>query len=354
MPTIIERFPPLIDVSSGDLTAVPPGLQAARPVRGFGQWHQYAQAIAWAVARGGTLVTAGPSGAVAAGASSTWRFYTWPRIPIVARLWCIGLSMRETDADDYHATGTFEIPDGAAGQDFAINARSRGRVTMLKYDEPISETDAPAEVLITMNVASSSGGSVYVEYISCYEISRASMVEFGAGPEPAPNVVSNESGRIISEGNAAGLSVDGVMRTVMDPDATIAQIRRSCYFSDYRPTGQVVGTSPELLFLAPFYALPRVNTLDGGTQLVKVAVYGSGPTGSKAIVAGGLATVDIVLPTSNGWAFGDVELDCETPETWDTAGGAPGGGVPQIEVYGQRVGAGTCTIYGVCMGDPPP
>jgi hypothetical protein len=62
-------------------------------------------------------------------------------------------------------------------------------------------------------------------------------------------------------------------------------------------------------------------------------------------------TVTVVLPTSDGWATGVLEVDCEDPTTWNTDGGLRSGTRDRITIEAQRVGAGTCTVYGVCMGE---
>jgi hypothetical protein len=87
---------------------------------------------------------------------------------------------------------------------------------------------------------------------------------------------------------------------------------------------------------------------------IAISAYGSGPTGSNvrftALRSGDITT--LVLPTSNGWVHGALAVDGEFPGTWDLDGGLRGSSDrDEIYVEAQRVGAGTCTVYGVKMAE---
>lgn len=350
MSIVVPRFPTVIDNRAGDLS-LNTDLRAALPVRGLGQWSDYGAAVAWLAAQGGTLVMQGPSVGADVGNSQTWRWWAWPRYPIVARLWCVSLGMRTAAAANWHATGSIT----GIGR-FTIAPDSFGRVTNLRYVQQVTATNTAGEITFVLNNDASSGGPVYMEGVTCYEIPRATIATFGAAPNQVTQLHTVQTGAPIVERETAANSLDGVLSRTLDEAMLQGHARRSCFWSDCRPTGQSPGTSYQVLYLHNPPVLARPRYLGESTRTIALAVYGSGPSGSTVRFTSDSDVATIALPTSNGWAFGTLDVDCDDPTEWGSDGGLQGGTRDRIVIEGRRVGGsqGDCDIFSTCMGEAAP
>jgi hypothetical protein len=354
VPIVVPQFPPVLDTSEGD-ALLNADLRAAHPVRGTFQWEDFGRAAAWALGRGGTLVMQGPSGlGVAAGADETWRWWTRPRAQTVARLWCVSLGMRTAPVANHHATGAFTA--GLTPQPFTISPSQTGRVAVYRVLERLPTPSAtPAEVTLEIDVDSGAGGAVYLEGATCYEISRATLTEYGAGPSPVPDVGTLQTGALITEASTTAKSVDGLFNAVLDASLMQTETRRGCLFSDYRPAGMIVGTSYTNLYLRNPAVLARARYAGETVRSVELAFYGHGPAGSNVRItatSGDVATLP--LPTSDGWTSGyQMDINTEDPARWGTDGGIRGGTRDRLTIEGQRVGgsAGDAVVYGIYVGE---
>lgn len=357
MASLVPTFPPLLDVLNGDADAST-GLRAALPVKGQAQWTAFADAANWIIAQGGTLVTQGPSGGVDVGGSTTYRYYIWPRYQIAARLYCVSLGMRIATQANWHATGSIT----GVGS-WKIEPSHYRRVSTFQFLVPVvSPTNTAGELTVVLN-QTSGGASVYLEGLSIYEIPRATLERFGpaaspltADPAYAPLRSSLQTGAPITEGNTATatLSVDGLLRVGLHEELAQSAGRRSCLFSDFRLATlvQAVGTTYTSVFFRDPAVLARGTYFGSSVRQIAIAAYGSGPTGSNVrFTADSGATATLVLPTSAGWITGVLNVDAEDPGTWSSSGGLRSDTRDRIAVQAQRVGAGTCSVLGICMGE---
>lgn len=354
----VPQFPPVIDVTEGAPTANA-DVRAALPVRANGQWADWTAACNWALAKGGTLITCGPSSGAVPGNSQTYRFWIHPRSQIVARLWVVSLSMRHaaTTVALHHATGQIQVPTGTPIGSYVITPDDYGRTRTFEFVQLLGSPSAtPAEVTMQMTVDASSGTpGVFMDGVSCYEIRRGVIETFGPNPStlggfPAPATAAPtvETGATIRGHGYLARSVDSLMTTATDRTMLQVESRRSCLHSWYRPTGQTVGTTYENLNIRNPPVLARTRYGQTVTE-VAISVYGVGPAGSNvrftAERSGDVTT--LVLPTSLGWVHGLIDVDGEQPNTWQVDGGLRGtSDRDTIKIEAQRVGAGTCTVYG--------
>lgn len=353
MSILVPQFAPVLDTTEGD-PALNQGLRTALPIRGTFQWEEMGWAAAWGLGRGGTLVMQGPSGPnspVNPGSSTTWRWWTWPRAHIYARLWCVSLGMRHADPGAHVANGAIVVNAVQIGR-FTISPAQTGQAQTFRFVQTIASPSAtPAEVTLALSVDSDAIWPVYLESACCYEISRATLTEYGVGPTPAPLLGTLQTGAIISESVDGSKSIGGLVETVNDPSLLQTEMRRSCLYSDFRPGGTIVGTSYTNINLRNPSVLARARYAGESVRETEVAVYGHGPAGSNVkITADSGDSVTIPLGTSDGWTDGfQLDVKAEDPARWGIDGGIPGGTRERLAIEGQRVGgsAGDCVVYGV-------
>jgi hypothetical protein len=344
----------VIDISEGDPYANV-DVRAARPVRSAGQWADWNAATTWCLAKGGTLVTAGPCSGAAPGGSQTYRYWLHPRAQIYARRWCVSLAMINATVANHHATGTIQVPTGTDLGRFAISPDDFNKTKAFRFDQILTAPNAtPAETTFRMTVDASSGlPGVYMVGVSCYELRRASIGSFGGASTAVTSDYTLATGAPIRAQDFVAESVDGLLTNAIDPALLQVEARRSSFFDSYIPAGQTVETSYESLFAInpPVLASAR-NSLDLTT--IAISAYGVGPAGSNvrftALRSGDVTT--LVLPTSVGWVHGALNVDGEFPNTWQVDGGLRGtSDRDEILIEAQRVGAGTCTVYGIKLAE---
>ena len=350
----VPQFPPVLDVTEGDPYSNR-DIRAARPVRAAGQWADMATAANWCIAKGGTLVTAGPCSGAAPGSSQTYRYWLHPRAQIYARQWCVSLAMLNATVANHHATGTIQVPSGTDIGRFEITPSDIYRTKPFRFIQVLSSPSAtPAETTFRLVVDSTSGlPGVYMVGVSCYELRRSTIGAFGGASGIATGMSTVQAGAPITGAGFAGRSVDGVMTNGIDRPLLQVEARRSSFFDSYIPAGQTVETTYEPLFATNPPVL--ASTRNGGVATaIAVSAYGSGPAGSnvrfRALRSGDITT--LALPTSNGWVHGGLIVDGEFPGTWQIDGGLRGtSDRDEVLVEAQRFGAGTCTVYGIKMAE---
>lgn len=357
----------MLDITSG-VPEANDGLRAALPVLGTGQWEAYAALANWGLAMGGTLIAQGPGGGANPGGSQTWRYWIWPRYQIVARLWCISLSMRPgivgpgATVDTHNATGTFAI-DGTNVRSWRIDPTGYTRTTNFRFVQTVETPTAdPGEITFGFAVNADAGDAVYMDALACYEIRRATNTTFGPTPSalgalhaPAPPPGSVQTGAIISEGGIASVSAGGLMLLGMHEEMLQTEMRRSCLFSDFRPAGLNMGTSYTSVYRRDPALLARTRYAGETVRAVDLAVYGNGPSGSTAritMTSGDTFTIALVDGVP-GWHTTQVDIETEDPSRWGIDGGIRGGTRDRIKLEGRRVGGsdGDCKIYGMCVAE---
>ncbi len=363
----VPSFPPLIDEVDADYLRNPQGgpgaVRAALPVVGSGQWEAWGEAALWGLAQNGPLILSGPSAGISTGTFNGWIFYTWPHYQAVARLWCISLLHSATDIDDCHASGVVQVDSVEIGK-WKLGPTDFGSTKCFRFVQQLSaQTDTPASVLLTISNAISSGGAgVYNMGINCYELPRATLDAFGPNPSSygavrvkPPDPSGLQTGAImVGGGDENSVSLGGLGHVVFDPTQLRAETRRSCLFSHCRPSSWQPDTSFESLFAKDPEVLARPRYAGESVVPIKVAAYGRGPSGSSVrVTASSGDTLSLALPTSNGWVVGEIDVEPERHQNWETDGGLPSAGSETLLVEGRRVGGshGDCRVYAVCAAE---
>lgn len=362
MAILTPEFPPECDISAGVFDTNE--LRAATPVLGFDQWQKWCNGALWGLARGGQLVMQGTAGPViAAGSSSTYRFYTWPRKQIWGRIWSVTLQLGVTSIVNHHAVGLFTVDSAVIGA-WTIGQNHFQRLVPFRFVERLSsQSDAPREVAVQFSNLVSSAGPVRVHAINCSEIRRVELALFGPGASTygafqadAPDPRTNQTGALIRTGADENQSAGGLQQVINDPAQLWSETRRSCLFSWYNPSGiPISGTSYVALFESapPVLARPRFDQTDEAT--IAVAAYGFGDgTKVRATSTSAGDSVELTLPSSAGWVVGELDVKTEKPSRHSTDGGLHSSGVRERILWEAKkdVGSDGGLAFGLCAGEP--
>lgn len=365
MAILTPEFPPECDIGgTGAFEANE--LRATTPILGFDQWQKWCNGALWGLARGGQLVMQGTGGVVSAGGSGTYRFYTWPRKQIWGRVWSITLELRVASIVNHHAAGLVTVDSNIIGA-WTIGQGHFHRLVPFRFIETLSsQSDTPREAVIAVSNFASSGGQIRVHAINCSEIRRVELALFGPDESTygtfqaqAPDPRSNQTGALIRTGFDRNQSAGGLQQVINDPAQLWSETRRSCLFSWYNPSGiTITATSYVALFESdpPVLARPRFDGTEQAT--IAVAAYGHGEAGSKVQVTSTSTadSVELSLPTSDGWVVGELDVKTEVPLRHSIDGGLPealGSGVRDRLLWqAKKVGASGCAVYGMCAGEP--
>jgi hypothetical protein len=347
-------FPPVIDVTEGDPYSNV-DVRAAKPVRAAGQWADWAAATTWCLAKGGTLVTAGPCSGAVPGGSQTYRFWLHPRAQIYARQWCVSLAMMNATVASHHATGTIQAPTGTDLGRFSITPDDFNKTKAFRFIQVLGSPNAtPAETTFRLIVDAGSGlPGVYMVGVSCYELRRVSVGVFGGATTSVTGASTVQVGAPIRGRGFGASSVDGLLTNSIDRTLLHVETRRSTLFDSYIPAGQIVGTTYTNLFAVNPTVLAR-PMLGNDWTTIAISAYGSGPVGSNvrfsALRSGDSTT--LALPTSAGWVHGLLQVDSEFAGTWQVDGGLRGtSDRDEIQIEAQRIGVGTCAVFGIKMAE---
>jgi hypothetical protein len=332
-------------------------------VRGDGQWRNFAQAALWLLGRGGSLVTAGPSeGAIAAGASHTYRYYCWPHEVAMARLWVVGVAGENAAAS---AFGTLEASGSSVGaHPWSITGVFSGDVTPIIIADPLTTpTGTAGEVTLTISVDAASANSVRVASVCCYELPRASLTTLSGVAVPDDQTLG--SGRHIYYDAGSVESVSAVLGSQV---GAITHARRSGLFSWWNHAGVVItdasypseiaGGGGSNVFGGGIPIITR-NLYAGETQRsIAWAVYAkrSGSDGKvKLWSSRANAESEVTITdTSGAWVTGTLLVETEDPNSLSSSMGGIRGGVRENVAALVHRGAGggdSVTLYGLCMGE---
>jgi hypothetical protein len=349
MKNVLE-FPPQL-IPSNRANAIRAGL----PVRGSGQWQDMAAADLWLLARGSSLVVAGPTVTpIDPGGNAMLRYYAWPHEQCMGRVWCVGLATTTAAP----AKGQLTADDPGVAHRWAIPGDVPGKVKQVVFGDPITSADAtPRELALLLQLDADSLGSVMIASVGCYELPRSSLHPAGSLSN-VPDDLSDASRRKIFDDVSGGVaSVAPVLRGQID---AIAQARRACLMSWWYEAGVTI-TAPTYpgssnLFDVDPPLLTR-HLYEGEAQrTVRLAVKAS-KTGSNAKVkgittSGGSCEFTITSGTPT-WYVGDLTCSTDDMEALDSDGGL-GGARDYLTMLAHR-GSGEfddVTIYGVCVGEP--
>lgn len=330
------------------------GVRIAAPVYGDGQWSEYGAFANWLIGRGSPLVIAGPSELISNNSSDTHRFYLWPHIQNFARIWMVTLAK----TSGQYMSGTITLPDSSS-RTWVI---PEGTPPMqgilfpaLELVDPPSGTAGGVEVTIAVDAAPDEPG-IFPYAISCYEVPRATLADFGS--VVVPDLDTLASGQLIYDPADDG-SVPAVMRASVD---ALSEARRACLFSAYFPAGVTItdtafdGTTNIFTTSGandpPVVARHRHNAVTSHTIAWAAYVESTGttPGGDLRVTSTSPSGSDTQsIPTGPAWITGTIAVETED---LSQAGGLRGGTRNPIIVEATRdADATNVTVYGFCMGE---
>lgn len=336
-------------------------VRIAAPVYGGGQWNEFGALTNWLIGRGSPLVMCGPTGGVAVGNDLDNRFYIWPHEQNYARLWNVMLYKRVTGSGAaYHGFASIDIDSVEHVASVELEDHWLPYVpkvvSFVQIISPASGTAGGVTLTVSNDGPESFSPDIYVGGISCYEIPRNTLADFGS--VVVPDLDTLASGQQIYD-PADDSSVPAVMRASVD---ALTQARRACLLSVAYPDGVTITD-------ASFDGTTNIFTTSGANDPPVVARHlHSGQTFRDVAFAvyavadaatGGELSVTSTNPSGTSieqitnvadWVTGVIAVDTED---LSQAGGLRGG-VRNPIIAEARILTGTTnvTVYSYCMGEP--
>lgn len=336
--------PPLLE--SGEHTDERNQIRAAYPVLGFGQWQAMAVAANWVAGIGGALASCGPDAVdVAAGSSSTRRFYLWPRAQNASWLWAVEIEAQSASG----ARGTVTLAPGADAFDWAV-ADDRAKTFLFPHDP---SAIAPGEASVQISNSTTSPGAVRLRTVGVYELPRA---YFGtATATVGVHETSCVGGQPIFENTTIDdkFSAQAVFEQTRDASTSAT---RSTLFSWFNPTGLTTAATAFTGTSNIFHVDPamqcRLLAAGATTRVVQWAVYanvtGGGAVGEVRVTVGGGTSTITVVTTVAGWHTGLVSVETDSP----SESAFIRGGTRDEATFEMRKTAGTSiTVHGIDVGE---
>lgn len=363
----ILQVPPQLIVADANT------IRTATPVRGDGQWYEMAAATDWLLAKGGSLIGAGPNLAssdtllgIAAGSSEVRNYLIAPHVQNMSRLW--SFSLFRTGGTT--AQGLFKAYSGHAGIVWSIASDAPiGGTTFWFVDSTFTPTSTPEDCQVEISNSSSSPATVYVTAISCSEVPRAVLEEFGSDDDVAPNEQSDVAPLPIyaQEYSETGPYSESVRGVHVGANLAETEARRSMLFSQQLSDNSIeTGTSLVNVFA---YAIPlRARRTSSNLRTLACYVYAKmqtgGATGEVVFSAGndddGAIDTATATVNSTSYAWYEVAVDTlvENMGSLDSDGGKVDGNRQYAVVQMRRAtGTGYIRVRSVCIlekGDPVP
>lgn len=333
-PTNISR------ASNGTITN---DARIATPVVGRGQWREMGQALNWF--QGGGCMQLGWFGQrlIAAGGSTVFRTYAWPRRQTYSRLWTF----------DVLSAGAFGAANTASGLKYFSSPNGNASLQTIVFTELVSSTTpAGEEVSIEITLAADSPGM----FVVFGGVSELPLPQVGRGLVAGGLGVDYGSlgkDHLIQDRHDGGAMDDdrysaaGVARTLAEavdgPDA----LRRAKIFSWFLASGVAAGSTSfvAIPIITPFLQTRKVTS--AATRTVSFAVYASS-TGDGVVRISSTATATStsinVSSSTPAWYTATIGLACDdlSDQTWD--------GAASVTIEHRNV-TGTLTTYGVDVGE---
>lgn len=352
MTTRVVGTPPQI-VASSDGTR--DRYRAALPVEGPGQWYQLATAANWIAGCGGALACHGfQYTSIAAGSSSTRRFWLWPRSLHESWLWSVELRAEyDIDAVDGYegANGTITVTPGGDAYDFTLPSDTPKRFWFVQDPSSISE----GEATITVAVDADSPSSVYINTV-VISMLRRGFLSIASG-STGTYVSSCDKGQPIYEDTdfTDKFSAQSVWETVLDAKTGS---RRQSIFHWSDPAGVTVTTTAfpgtsNIFAIDP--AIQTRNMADGGgtTRNVKWNVYAKMNAAGSAEVrvtmtTGATSTITVTSTTATWHTAASFAIETDDLSASDTIRGASRD-VARFEA--RRVSGTSVEVYAISVGE---
>lgn len=318
----------------------------ATPVRGAGQWYEWANAAVWLAGRGGQLLSFGPNTDLAS--STGFVCYTRPHEQILNWLWVLSLARTSASANVYgHFTGAQGTTIGEWQLDSSIPIHTTQHFF---FTEKFSSISSPYAFTAVLYIDSASD-NVDLSSLSCSELPMHSITEFGGGTaliEPETCATN----RPIFEPASGIKSVNGLSVLVADPAYLTAEAKRPLLFSWCHPSGVSTGSS-SYASMGTWESPPSVvarHLYNGSNSrsvqvAVRAAVAGAPNTGNVKITAesGGTCTLNITSGTA-AWYTGTLTVETEDLSRNDDDGGLRGASRETLAVEGRVTGGSTTLV----------
>lgn len=351
----VQLYPPPIDSRETHNR-----IRAAAPVIGPGQHRELALLTAHLMGRGSTLISANGApmefsepnfiGGIDDGTSETFRYWTWPHEQNPTRVWYVSLSrwvpgvrLFGTLTTDSGATANWEIP---------ADAEQGIPITFELYETLVAPSDTPREAVLSVahSIASHDTAQVFVIDVSCQELPRTILGDFGG--VTMPDLDSLDVGRLIYQDSTASKSLHAI---AIAAELVEAQARRACQMSYFNHLGLARAAGSFATAVSGFaLARKRYSGDFVGPLMCAVYVEVTGGEGEVRITAasGDVETLTIAPNGGPDWFTREIHVNCDDMDNMDIDGGLADGSVHDSLTFATRVTTGTeITLYGACVGE---